>query len=184
MTSVNPSEDASPDASGDEEAAAPRKRAARRKADAVLIAAVEQARAGLLEVVEAAQIGEYVGAEADADRLVTHRFQALRPGYNGWQWYSTLARAPRSKKVTVCEVGLLPSAESLLAPEWVPWSQRVRPEDVAQEQAEQEQADREQAEQDQAEQDQAAAEAAAGAAPDTADASALENPERDTTSDA
>ena len=174
MTSGNPSEDTSPDASGEVETAAPRKRTPRRKADAVLVAAVDQARTGLLEVVEAAQIGEYVGAEADADRLVTHRFRALRPGYDGWQWYSTLARAPRSKKVTVCEVGLLPSAESLLAPEWVPWSQRIRPEDVAQEQAEQ-------AKQEQEEQEQEAAEAAAEALPEAAEATALDDPERHTT---
>ncbi len=118
------------------EAKAPR-RAPRRpsKPDAVLAAAVETARAGLLEVVPAEQIGAYVGAVPDAERLVTHRFEALRPGYNGWQWYATVARVPRGKVATVCEVGLLPSENAVLAPEWVPWSERVRPEDVAAEEA-------------------------------------------------
>lgn len=115
---------------------APR-RAARRptKPDALLAAAVETARAGLLEVVPAEQIGGYAGALPEAERLVTHRFEALRPGYNGWQWYATVARVPRGKVATVCEVGLLPSENAVLAPEWVPWSERLRPEDVAAEEA-------------------------------------------------
>lgn len=130
-----------PQTSSDTDPAAPaaRRRAPRRpaKPDAVLAAAVDQARSALLEVAAAEEIGGYVGAAADAERLVTHRFTALKPGYRGWQWYATVARVPRSKKVTVSEVGLLPSEESLLAPEWVPWSERIRPEDIAAEQEQQ-----------------------------------------------
>ncbi|MBD7996587.1 DUF3027 domain-containing protein [Arthrobacter sp. Sa2CUA1] len=106
------------------------------KPDAVLAAALETARAGLLEVVPEEQIGDYIGVVPEADRLVTHRFAANRPGYRGWQWFATLARVPRGKTATVCEVGLLPSEDSILAPEWVPWSERIRPEDVAAEAAE------------------------------------------------
>jgi hypothetical protein len=40
-----------------------------------------------------------------------------------------LTRNSRSKVVTVNELGLLPSEDSILAPEWVPWAERVRPED-------------------------------------------------------
>ena len=105
------------------------------KPDAVLAAAVETARAGLGEVVPEEQIGDYIGAVPEADRLVTHRFVANRPGYRGWQWFATLARVPRGKVATVCEVGILPSEDSILAPEWVPWSERIRPEDVAAEAA-------------------------------------------------
>ena len=35
--------------------------------------------------------------------------------------------------MTVCEVGLLPGEDALLAPEWVPWSARVSAEEKAQE---------------------------------------------------
>ena len=121
------------------ESVSARKRAPRRpgKPDAVLAAAVAEARAGLLEVASPEEVGEYAGAVADAERLVTHRFTSLRPGYRGWHWYATVARVPRSKKVTVSEVGLLPSEDALLAPEWVPWSERVRPEDIAAEQEQQ-----------------------------------------------
>ncbi|MCQ1947465.1 DUF3027 domain-containing protein [Arthrobacter sp. zg-Y1116] len=155
-----PSPDPSPEP-GTDAAAAPavRKRAPRRpgKPDAVLAAAVAEARAGLLEVVSEGEVGNYLGAAADAERVVTHRFSSLRPGYRGWYWYSTVARMPRSKKVTVSEVGLLPSDDALLAPEWVPWSDRLRPEDIAaeQEQQAQEQRAQEQADQEQADQEQA-----------------------------
>ncbi|MET1155303.1 DUF3027 domain-containing protein [Arthrobacter sp.] len=121
-----------PVAGGPEAEPAPRRRAARRtaKLDLVLAAAVDRAREGVLEIAPSEQIGAHAGSYADGDRLVTHRFEAKLAGYVGWQWYATLARVPRGKEATVCEVGLLPSEKSLLAPEWVPWADRVRPEEV------------------------------------------------------
>ena len=56
----------------------------------------------------------------------------------GWQWYAVLTRNSRSKAVTVSELGLLPSEDSILAPEWVPWAERVRPEDAQEPEQEQE----------------------------------------------
>lgn len=108
----------------------PRRRAP--KLDELLAGAVDQARAALTVetgLAEPAQVGDHVGAVADDDRLVTHRFAASLPGYGGWEWFATLARAPRSKVVTVCEVGLLPGADAVLAPAWVPWSERVSQEE-------------------------------------------------------
>ncbi|MDQ0733587.1 DUF3027 domain-containing protein [Arthrobacter agilis] len=110
----------------------PRKpRASRRipKSDVVLEAAVDRARLGILEVAPEAQVGRHVSAVVEGERLVTHRFEAFVPGYGGWHWYASVARVARSKDVTICEVGLLPSEASLIAPEWLPWSERVRPED-------------------------------------------------------
>jgi hypothetical protein len=42
----------------------------------------------------------------------------------------TLARAPRAKVPTVCEVELTAAAGAVLAPAWLPWEQRLRPGDV------------------------------------------------------
>lgn len=108
------------------------------KPDAVLAAAVDTARNGVLEVAGDTEVGEHLGVFPEAERLVTHRFAANVPGYGGWYWFATLARVPRGKDATICEVGLLPSEEALLAPDWVPWSERVRPEDTAEEVAAQE----------------------------------------------
>lgn len=95
------------------------------KKDATLAEAVELAREALLEVAPAGQIGEHRAAVPEEDRLLTHRFLAEKPGYHGWEWFVTVARAPRAKKVTVCELGLLPGEDALLAPPWVPWAERM-----------------------------------------------------------
>lgn len=76
-------------------------------------------------------VGEHLGVRADEDRVATHAFAATLPGYGGWYWAVTVARAPRSRTVTVDEVVLLPGADALLAPQWVPWEERVRPGDLA-----------------------------------------------------
>ena len=52
------------------------------------------------------------------------------PGYRGWQWAVTVARAPRARVVTIDEIAMLPGTDALVAPAWVPWSQRVEPGDL------------------------------------------------------
>lgn len=99
------------------------------KLDSVLAAAVEVARAAAVKV-GGDQVGEPLGVRAEGERVVTHAFEATLGGYAGWYWAVTVARAPRSKTVTVDEVTLLPGDGALLAPEWVPWSERLRPGDL------------------------------------------------------
>ncbi|WP_246199830.1 DUF3027 domain-containing protein [Arthrobacter zhaoguopingii] len=99
------------------------------KPDTVLAAAVDFAREGVLQVAPAEQVGGHVTSYPEGERLTTHRFEAFVPGYGNWHWFITLARVARSKEPTICEVGLLPSETALLAPQWLPWSERVRPED-------------------------------------------------------
>jgi hypothetical protein len=100
--------------------------------DQVCADAFDLARRSLVEDarVSADTIGDYLGAEATADRVVTHFFDCADPGYTGWRWAVTVTRAPRSKVVTVDESVLLPGDGSLLAPAWVPWQDRLRPGDV------------------------------------------------------
>ncbi|MDQ0707809.1 hypothetical protein QFZ52_000461 [Arthrobacter woluwensis] len=100
------------------------------KPDAMLAAAVDQARRELETITPAGTIGDHLGAKREEDRVVTHLFASRLAGYVGWQWFAVLTRNSRSKVVTVSEIGLLPSDDSVLAPPWVPWSERVRPEDV------------------------------------------------------
>ena len=105
------------------------------KPDAVLAASIGAARAAIEGIAKASEIGEHLAARTEGDRLVTHLFESKLPGYVGWQWYAVLTRNSRSKVVTVSELGLLPSEDSILAPEWVPWAERVRPEDAQTEDA-------------------------------------------------
>ncbi len=101
--------------------------------DAVGAAAVDLARSAAQDVSLPGQVGEHLGCAADqngGERVVVHHFACTAPGYRGWVWSVTLARAPRAKVPTVSEALLLPDDQAVLAPEWLPWSQRLRPGDV------------------------------------------------------
>jgi hypothetical protein len=97
--------------------------------DEVAAAAVELAR-DAVEAEEPGMVGEHLGAVADDARVVTHLFQTKDPAYRGWHWAVTVARAARAKTVTIDDIVLLPGDGALLAPEWVPWSERLRPGDL------------------------------------------------------
>lgn len=101
------------------------------KPDAAAVAAVDAARAALLEEVDAADVGEHLGHLVEGERLVTHLFACERAGYVGWRWSVTVARAPRQKVVTVDEIVLIPGAEAIVAPEWVPYRERIKPGDLS-----------------------------------------------------
>ncbi|NVM99082.1 DUF3027 domain-containing protein [Arthrobacter sp. SDTb3-6] len=100
------------------------------KPDAFLATAIDVARNAVLDIATPENIGAHAAVRSEGVRTVTHLFECLLPGYVGWQWFATLARVSRSKDATVNEVGLLPTNGSLLAPPWVPWAERVRPEDA------------------------------------------------------
>lgn len=100
------------------------------KRDSQLVAAVDAARAAAEEEAGADLVGDHLGVVMEDDRLATHTFACLSPAYVGWQWAVTLARAPRARVVTVTEVVLLPGEGALIAPEWVPWSERIQPGDL------------------------------------------------------
>ena len=105
--------------------------AARIKPDAVSVLAVDAARAALLEQVDAADVGEHLGHLVEDDRVVTHLFACKRPGYRGWHWHVTVARASRQRHVTVDEVVLIPGTDAIVAPGWVPYKERIRPGDLS-----------------------------------------------------
>lgn len=99
--------------------------------DAVLDAAVDLARQAAEAVAgDPALVGEHLGRVVEGERLVSHRFASTAEGYPGWAWTVTLARVPRGRVATVAEVDLLPGENALLAPAWVPWSERLRPGDL------------------------------------------------------
>ena len=97
--------------------------------DEACAAAVELARAVAVEV-GGASVGDHLGVEADGERVVTHSFATREAGYVGWRWAVTVTRAQGADEVTVDEVVLLPGGGALLAPAWVPWSERVQPGDL------------------------------------------------------
>ena len=101
------------------------------KRDTALVAAVDTAREAAVLEGGADTVGAALGVVMEDERLATHTFECLNPAYVGWQWAVTLARAPRAKAVTVSEVVLLPGLTALVAPPWLPWSERILPGDLA-----------------------------------------------------
>jgi hypothetical protein len=99
--------------------------------DPVLTAAVDLARRAAREAA-GQKVGQHLGVEVEEDNplLLTHSFASNDPAYVGWRWAVTVTRAEDHDEVTVDEVVLLPGEGALLAPEWVPWSERVQPGDL------------------------------------------------------
>ncbi|WP_053749921.1 DUF3027 domain-containing protein [Streptomyces sp. MMG1533] len=101
-----------------------------RTPDRLCAEAVDLARTAAEEAAAPGVVGEHAGLVSEGDRVVTHFFECKELGYRGWRWAVTVARASRAKFVTLDEVVLLPGPDALLAPEWVPWSERLRPGDM------------------------------------------------------
>jgi hypothetical protein len=97
----------------------------------ILTGAVDLARAAIVEGSGDDTVGDYLGAGYEDPNSATHRFLARLPGYQGWQWAVVVAGYPGADHATVSEVVLVPGPESLLAPDWLPWDQRVRPGDLS-----------------------------------------------------
>ncbi|MFF1694785.1 DUF3027 domain-containing protein [Streptomyces sp. NPDC058257] len=101
-----------------------------RTPDRLCAEAVGLAREAAEETAAPGVVGEHVEVVVEGDRVVTHLFECKDFGYRGWRWAVTVARASRGKIVTLDETVLLPGPDALLAPEWVPWSERLRPGDM------------------------------------------------------
>jgi hypothetical protein len=99
--------------------------------EAVLMGAVELARAAIIEFSGEDTLGEYLGASLEDPTAATHRFLAVMPGYRGWQWAVVVAACPGATHATISEVVLVPGPTALLAPKWVPWQERLRQGDLS-----------------------------------------------------
>ena len=98
---------------------------------AVLTGAADLARAAVEDFAGPEAVGDYLGVSYEDANAATHRFLAHLPGYQGWQWAAVVAAYPGADHATLSEVALIPGPTALLAPEWVPWQERVRPGDLS-----------------------------------------------------
>lgn len=101
-------------------------------ADEVLLGAVDFARRALLEVTRPETVGSVVGHLVEGQHVLTLLFASDLSGYPGWHWSVTIARIEGAEP-TVLETELMPGDRALLAPEWVPWSERLADYRAAQE---------------------------------------------------
>ncbi|WP_448810776.1 DUF3027 domain-containing protein [Agromyces bauzanensis] len=103
-------------------------------ADDVLLDSVELARRALLEVAAPETVGSVVGHLVEEEHVLTLLFAADLSGYPGWHWSVTITRVDDAEP-TVLETELMPGESALLAPDWVPWSERLADYRAAQEAA-------------------------------------------------
>jgi len=96
---------------------------------ALLSGAADLARQAVVEF-SGDTVGDYLGVAFEDEAAATHRFLATMSGYQGWQWAVVVAAYPGAERATVSEVVLVPGPAALLAPQWLPWEERVRPGDL------------------------------------------------------
>ena len=96
-----------------------------------LFGAGDFARAAALEDAKNEKyVGSQISVESDEDHVATYLFEAFLPGYVGWRWAVSVAMVDAKSSPTICDVVLLPGADALLAPDWIPYSERITAEDV------------------------------------------------------
>jgi hypothetical protein len=89
-----------------------------------LLGARDLALAALHEITPPATVGPPAGYLPEADGVISLRFENRLGGYPGWYWTVSVAQVG-DEEPTVLEAELLPGEGALLAPEWVPWAERL-----------------------------------------------------------
>ena len=68
-------------------------------------------------------VGLFVELIDEGDEVYTYLFESKQKGYVGWRWSVTVFDG--LEEPSVSEVVLMPGPDSLVAPKWVPWSERL-----------------------------------------------------------
>jgi Protein of unknown function (DUF3027) len=104
-----------------------------RDATAVDASVVDAARAALLETTSEDSVGEVRGLTDPSEGVIDVHFENTLAGYPGWTWSVSVSTVDGTEHPSVLELGLIPGEDSLVAPEWVPWSERLADYRAAQE---------------------------------------------------
>jgi hypothetical protein len=70
--------------------------------------------------------GKFISEKEVQKGIFDVSFESTKRGYEGWQWVVTLTQPDRRKPATISEVTLIAGPKALLAPAWVPWSERLK----------------------------------------------------------
>ena len=76
-------------------------------------------------VAGANDLGSFIEAVQEDEIVTTYLWEANRPGYVGWRWSVSVAQLDPATEPTLTEVVLVPGPDSLVAPAWIPWSERL-----------------------------------------------------------
>ena len=87
-------------------------------------ARVDVARAALHEITPPSGVGDFRSETDEGGDVFTLLFETTMAGYPGWAWTVSVAEVP-GEAPTVLEAELLPGEGALLAPDWLPWADRL-----------------------------------------------------------
>ncbi|MDG2497714.1 MAG: DUF3027 domain-containing protein [Aquiluna sp.] len=73
----------------------------------------------------AGSFGALMSETEPSKGVIELRFESVMTGYSGWNWLVTLTQLDKRKPPTVSEINLVAGEGALLAPAWVPWSERL-----------------------------------------------------------
>lgn len=82
------------------------------------------AREALIAATSKSKVGNFIEVIEEGDGLASYLFENNQKGYVGWRWSVTIFQGDSSEP-TVSEIVLMPGPDSLVAPDWVPWSERL-----------------------------------------------------------
>ncbi len=69
-------------------------------------------------------VGNYIRTDEEEPGLRSYIFESTLRGYVGWYWSVTIYQ-PAGEEPTISEVVMMPGEGALVAPKWVPWSERL-----------------------------------------------------------
>lgn len=82
-----------------------------------------RARQAAVEFANSQSVGDFVSVIDEGDNVSTFLFESKLKGYVGWNFSVTIFSD--GVDTSISEVNLMPGEGSLLAPNWVPWSERL-----------------------------------------------------------
>ena len=82
------------------------------------------AREALIAAASKSKVGNFSEVIEEGDGLASYLFENNQKGYVGWRWSVTIFQGD-SAEPTISEIVLMPGPDSLIAPDWVPWSERL-----------------------------------------------------------
>ncbi len=83
------------------------------------------ARTVLIEATSKSKVGNFIEVIDEGENVASYLFENNQKGYVGWRWSVTIFQANSNEPATVSEIVLMPGPDSLVAPDWVPWSERL-----------------------------------------------------------
>jgi Protein of unknown function (DUF3027) len=88
-------------------------------------ALLELAKAAAADFAKPNALGDFVESVEEEPGVTTFMWQSTHAGYLGWRVAAIVAHFGGDEPTTVSEVLLVPGADALVAPDWVPWSERL-----------------------------------------------------------